>query len=144
MEELAGERAEEGRHLPVELLGLLAHVDDVVLAEHLAGVGVVPAGPAQGLACSTQCREGGKLGRPPGHHPTGWQNYGAVSEELLIEHRVFVSLGGVNSAWLLAAAAVLTLRDRTSSRRVGANLFFQCSICLAVSYIRHGMVHGAL
>ena len=53
---------DEGRHLPVELLGLLAHVDDVVLAEHLAGVGVVPAGPAQGLACSTQCREGGKLG----------------------------------------------------------------------------------
>ena len=57
--ELLGARAEEdGRHLPVELLGLLAHVDDVVLAEHLAGVSVVPAGPAQGLACITSLKDG--------------------------------------------------------------------------------------
>ena len=37
-------------HPFMQLLGLLAHVDDVVLSEHLAGVGVVPAGAAQRLA----------------------------------------------------------------------------------------------
>ena len=38
----------------MELLGLLAHVDDVVLTEHLGGVGLVTTRSAEGLACNIQ------------------------------------------------------------------------------------------
>ena len=38
----------------MELLGLLAHVDDVVLTEHLGGVSLVTTRSAEGLACNIQ------------------------------------------------------------------------------------------
>ena len=38
----------------MKLLGLLAHVDDVVLTEHLGGVGLVTTRSAEGLACNIQ------------------------------------------------------------------------------------------
>ena len=38
----------------MELLGLLAHVYDVVLTEHLGGVGLVTTRSAEGLACNIQ------------------------------------------------------------------------------------------
>ena len=41
-------------HLPMQFLGLLAHVDDVVLAKHLWGVGLVPTRSAQRLAWNIQ------------------------------------------------------------------------------------------
>ena len=40
----------EENYLPVELLGLLGHVDDVMLGEHLGPVGLVTAGSAESLA----------------------------------------------------------------------------------------------
>ena len=41
-------------HLPMQFLGFLAHVDDVVLAKHLWGVGLVPTRSAQRLAWNIQ------------------------------------------------------------------------------------------
>ena len=48
------QRIKQNDHLPMQLLGLLAHVDDVVLTEHLGGVGLVTTRSAEGLACNIQ------------------------------------------------------------------------------------------